>query len=625
MAIEKKIKITADTKEAEKDVKKLDESVQDVDKSAKKTSRGVGGMTKAFKGLGLAFKALGIGLIVALVAKLTEAFGKNQRIANAVSSTFETIGIVFNQVFEALTKVYDSVTQNTESFDALKSVMLGLLNIAITPLKLGFFAIKLTIQEAQLAWEKSFFGDKDPKTIKDLNEAIQQTQDDLKQTAVDAVQSGKDIVNNFTEAITEVGEIGSKVVNEISEISIKNAADQAKQLVELRNAARLAIAENELILKTKQKEAEIQRQIRDNVELDIETRKAANDKLGEILKESNDLQIANAQKVVDLAKAELAANKGSIEAQEALITAQKDYQDVLETTKGFESEQKTNAASLNQELIDLENTRIQAINNRALVQKEFNAEQEKTELEKIQKQKEALKEEEDLIKEDLERKLAQFKEGTQARQDAEQEALDRQQEVSNKRIALEKAEAKEKIRIEKQVSDSRAAIRDANLNNAVNAVRLLASLDEENKALQATSLIAEHGVNIAKSIISTKAANAAVTLKYAALPGGVALAQAEKLANNISTGLGIAASGVALGKGLAALGKGGGGSSSASLGSDAGGGASAPSFNLVQGTGTNQIAETLQEQKQPIEAFVVSSNVTSAQSLDRNIVDNASL
>jgi hypothetical protein len=55
-----------------------------------------------------------------------------------------------------------------------------------------------------------------------------------------------------------------------------------------------------------------------------------------------------------------------------------------------------------------------------------------------------------------------------------------------------------------------------------------------------------------------------------------------------------------------------------------GGGASAPavppapSFNLVQGTGSNQIAESLATERQPIQAFVVSGNVTSQQELDRN-------
>ena len=70
----------------------------------------------------------------------------------------------------------------------------------------------------------------------------------------------------------------------------------------------------------------------------------------------------------------------------------------------------------------------------------------------------------------------------------------------------------------------------------------------------------------------------------------------------------------------------------ASGGSSSGGGgnlappvAAAPSFNLVQGTGTNQISDSLSRQDNPIKAFVVSSDVSNAQSLDRNIVENSSL
>jgi len=51
----------------------------------------------------------------------------------------------------------------------------------------------------------------------------------------------------------------------------------------------------------------------------------------------------------------------------------------------------------------------------------------------------------------------------------------------------------------------------------------------------------------------------------------------------------------------------------------------APSFNLVQGTGTNQIAQGLAQQGAPIKAYVVSSDVSTSQSLDRNIVSEASL
>lgn len=49
-----------------------------------------------------------------------------------------------------------------------------------------------------------------------------------------------------------------------------------------------------------------------------------------------------------------------------------------------------------------------------------------------------------------------------------------------------------------------------------------------------------------------------------------------------------------------------------------------PSFNVVGNSGVNQIAQTLGAQ-QPVKAYVVASNVTTQQSLDRNIVNNASL
>ena len=67
---------------------------------------------------------------------------------------------------------------------------------------------------------------------------------------------------------------------------------------------------------------------------------------------------------------------------------------------------------------------------------------------------------------------------------------------------------------------------------------------------------------------------------------------------------------------------------SAPGGSGGGGGGrapAAPSFNLVQGTASNQIADSLQSQNAPVKAFVVSSDVTTSQELDRNIVRDNSL
>mgnify|MGYP003647758740 FL=1 len=54
--------------------------------------------------------------------------------------------------------------------------------------------------------------------------------------------------------------------------------------------------------------------------------------------------------------------------------------------------------------------------------------------------------------------------------------------------------------------------------------------------------------------------------------------------------------------------------------------AQAPSFNIVGQGGTNQIASALGEQQQaPVQAYVVSQDITTAQSLENGIIQGATL
>jgi len=66
---------------------------------------------------------------------------------------------------------------------------------------------------------------------------------------------------------------------------------------------------------------------------------------------------------------------------------------------------------------------------------------------------------------------------------------------------------------------------------------------------------------------------------------------------------------------------GGGGGGNTPTAPSGGGGVSAPNFNIVGNSGINQLAEL---GGQPIQAYVVSGEVTSAQALDRNRIQNAS-
>ena len=97
--------------------------------------------------------------------------------------------------------------------------------------------------------------------------------------------------------------------------------------------------------------------------------------------------------------------------------------------------------------------------------------------------------------------------------------------------------------------------------------------------------------------------------------------------NFVRMGIGIAASAAATAAGLSALGTGGdaGGGGASAAGQGGQGGISAPSFNLVSGSASNQIADSVNQGTQPVKAFVVSGEMTTRQQLDRNIEVNASL
>jgi hypothetical protein len=179
----------------------------------------------------------------------------------------------------------------------------------------------------------------------------------------------------------------------------------------------------------------------------------------------------------------------------------------------------------------------------------------------------------------------------------------------------------------KSVADTEKAIQDARMSNIEAGVSLFKDLVGENNKLQAIAIAAESAVSIAKTIINTQAANAATTAQGAALAipsagASVAAAAALVTQNNISAGISIAAQIAAAAKGISALGGGASPASGGGLGSDSGAAAQAPSFNVVGDSGINQIASI---QQQPVQAFVVSGEVTTSQALDRNRVENATL
>ena len=200
-----------------------------------------------------------------------------------------------------------------------------------------------------------------------------------------------------------------------------------------------------------------------------------------------------------------------------------------------------------------------------------------------------------------------------------------------KKLDDKQLQADKDIEIEKQVAEQKKALQDAQLNAISAGIGLLSGLAGKNKALQKAAIIAESAMGIARSIIANTASNVAVAAQGAALAipsAGASVITAGKIivANNIATGIGIAANIAATAKALSSVG--GGSAPSGGGGATGGGGAAptAPAFNVVGASPTNQLAQTIgNQQQQPIKAYVVSNDVTTAQSLDRNIISSASI
>ena len=165
-------------------------------------------------------------------------------------------------------------------------------------------------------------------------------------------------------------------------------------------------------------------------------------------------------------------------------------------------------------------------------------------------------------------------------------------------------------------------------------IDLIKQIAGKNKSVAIAMLAVEKGLAIAqivssagKSIANATANLAAVPAVIGVVPNPMYAVQAAATikgiaATKISAATSIAsilAQSITTGKGIISGGNESGGSSTGSSAP------SAPSFNLVQGTGTNQIAQGLSQQGIPIKAYVVGSDVSSVQSRDRNIVSEASL
>ena len=145
------------------------------------------------------------------------------------------------------------------------------------------------------------------------------------------------------------------------------------------------------------------------------------------------------------------------------------------------------------------------------------------------------------------------------------------------------------------------------------------------KALALVQIAADSAIAFSKMMqgSETVAAGASLSVPPPAAPATYLATKIAFYASGSATILANLARARAL---LSGGGGGGGGAVSSPSGGGGGGGTNAPQFNVVGATGVNQLAGVMGAQQQtPVQAYVVANNVTTAQSLDRNIIQSATL
>ena len=318
--------VTKDVDKATTSTKKLAEETEDVGKAANKSS---GDVKKLAVGFGTLVKASGI---VFLLQKAFEAFqevlGKNQKVIDFFSTTMTTLSIVFNDLFKYL----------DNNYEVIKGYLKGLFTDPLGELaKLGMGIEKFFVEKmkgATLVLEGAW------TIIKNISNP-QKMLEGMAKIAAGTAIAGKEMAAIYDDIESAVSEYTSSLI------------ESAKGITENEKAAAKAAVEFAKLNAEYLRDAEIQRQIRDDVSKTFAERIKANEDLNTVLgkqqtlqREQLDVQEKAAQAQYDIN----ASDENWIILQEAKVAKL----ELEETITGQLSEQKTNQVGLELELLDVQ-------------------------------------------------------------------------------------------------------------------------------------------------------------------------------------------------------------------------------------------------------------------------------
>ena len=458
--------------------------------------------------------------------------------------------------------------------------------------------------------------------------------------------------------LTAVGDAISDIVNSVTDF-LGFTSESERVLDKQKQVAEKSLKQNESYLK--KNEHKLSESRKREIELSNEHFQRIID--GEMTKEES-LKILREKSNIDNQKAQEEANEKAIEAQnkanEKSIEAQnKADEKQAELVKSrFENENNFIAEQLKNEQLTIDEKR-----NIVLASQELSKEDRQKFLADLQTQEIEKEKEHNQKITDLNKKFDDEKAQRLADTAVKKEELDYENQVKEieklaqneleRQTLIEKLDAEHKVRMgiatktdaekvaaeQKVIDDKTAADKIQTEKNTKDALILMAestasifdSLEALGLKKSKAAQTIRKGIALAQIAVDTSTAiSTAIPMaikagKEAASVAGPAAPFVGPLATvaSYASSAALVFSNVAKAKQLLGSGGGGGGGNT---GAGGGGGAApqSPSFNLVQGTGRNQLAESIGQQA-PVKAFVVARDMSTGQEMDRNIIKSASL
>tara|TARA_E500000331_G_C17249635_1_gene710542 strand:- start:600 stop:2531 length:1932 start_codon:yes stop_codon:yes gene_type:complete len=641
MAIVKELELKVLTKGAVKEVNELNSSIKDTGKDAKTTQESLNtisggavgrfsalkgkitGVIKSFKSLRVAVIASGIGALLVAVVALQQAFTRSEAGQNKFAKLMGVIGSVVNNLLDLLADFGENIIS---VFENPKQAIKDFANLIKENIVNRFEGLMELIPALGKAVSLLFKGEfkEAGKVAANATSKVVLGVDNIVEKTQDAINKTKD----FVKELEEEGKIAAKIADDrakADKIERENTVARAKadrEIADLRFKAEQrdkfsATERIKFLEEASALEEEITNQEIEAARLRFEAKKTENE-LSKSTKEDLDEQAQLEAQLIGL-------NTSKLRLQKRLQTS-------LTTFRNEEKAERESARKAEEDAQKAELKRIE----------------EKEKAEQIARNKKKLADEkaqqEELKKQEQQWNMLQKLQNTAQ----EQELLELQQQFDAKMLLAEGNNELELALTDKFFKDSEAIeqkynqqrvdenkktnneiakneqrLQDLKTDAVLTGLNTISSLTQtfagESEEQQKRAFNINKAVGIASTLVQTFQSAQGAYLSQLSIPSPDAPIRA-KIAASIATATGLA--------NVAAIAAQKFKSPSKQKPSEEGGGGGltsptqAPSFNVVGQSGFNQVAGALGQQ-QPVQAFVVAGDVTTAQELNNNTIQQA--